>query len=119
MRSEAGAHLWDAAEAAKLVDEFVRGRTESEFSSNLLIRSATERQMEILGEALNRLRRDDAETAARVPDLEKIIGMRNIITHQYGEIDYEIVWRAATTGIPALIPILNNLVDEARGTLGL
>ena len=115
MRSEAGAYLWDAAEAARLMDEFARGRTEDEFNSDLMIRSAIERQAEILGEALNRLRRDDADTAARVPDLEKIVGMRNIIAHEYGDIDYEIVWRAATTGIPALIPDLNELVDDARG----
>lgn len=53
MRPEAGAHLWDAAEAAK--------------------------NIELLGEALNGQRRDDPETAARVPGLDKIIGMRNII----------------------------------------
>lgn len=119
MRPEAGAHLWDAAEAAKLVQEFSGSKTEAEFNSDLLIRSAVERQMEILGEALNGLRRDHAATAARVPDLDKIIGMRNIIAHEYGDIDYEIVWRAATTAIPALIPVLSGLVDEARGAAGL
>jgi len=119
MRPEAGAHLWDAAEAARLVDQFASGRTEAEFNSDLIIRSAIERQLEILGEALNRLRRDDVDTSARVPDLGKIIGMRNVISHEYGEIDYEIVWRAATTGIPALLPVLDDLVDEARRAAGL
>lgn len=85
MRPEAGAHLWDAAEAARLVHEFARGTTEAEFNSDPVIRSATERQLEVLGEALNRLRRDDAGTAARVPDLDKIVGMRNIIAHEYGD----------------------------------
>lgn len=119
MRPEAGAHLWDAAEATKLVHEFASGRTEAEFNSDLLVRSAIERQLEILGEALNRLRREDASTADRVPDLDKIIGMRNVIAHEYGDIDYEIVWRAATTAIPALIPVLSELVGEARDTAGL
>jgi uncharacterized protein with HEPN domain len=41
--------------------------------------------------------------------------MRNIIAHEYGNIDYEIVWRASTTDIPALVPLLVELVDEARG----
>lgn len=84
-----------------------------------MIRSAIERQFEILGEALNRLRGDDAETAARVPDLDKIVGMRNIIIHEYGDIDYEIVWRAAKTAIPVLVAVLNELVDEARDAAGL
>lgn len=119
MRREAGAHLWDAAEAAQLVHEFAHGKAVAEFNSDLLIRSAVERQLEILGEALNRLRRDDADTAARVSDLDKIVGMRNIIAHEYGDIDDEIVQRAVTTNVPALIPVLGELVDEARAAAGL
>lgn len=119
MRPEAGAHLWDAAEAARLVRTFARGKNEADFTSDLVVRSAVERQLEILGEALNRLRRVDAETAARVPDLDKIVGMRNILAHEYGDIDYEIVWRAATVGVPALVPVLGELVDEARRGAGL
>ncbi len=119
MLREAGAHLWDAAEAAKLVCEFASGRTKAEFNSDLVIRSAIERQLEILGEALKRLRRDDADTAARVPGLDRIVGMRNVLAHEYGDIDYEILWRATTTEIPTLIPILNQLVDEAWGAAGL
>ncbi|MFT4052708.1 MAG: DUF86 domain-containing protein [Microbacterium sp.] len=119
MRPEAGAHLWDAAEAARLVHEFARGKTEADFASDLVVRSAVERQLEILGESLNRLRRDDADTAARVPDLDRIVGMRNILAHEYGAIDYEIVWRAATAGVSALILVLDKLVDEARRGAGL
>lgn len=118
MQPEAGAPLWDSSEAAKLVHEFVGSKTEADFTSDLMIRSAIERQLEILGEALNRLRRLDADTAARIPELDKIVGMRNIIAHEYGYIDYEIVWRAATIKIPALIPVLNELVDEAWGAAG-
>lgn len=119
MLPESGAPLWDAAEAAGLVLEFVGEKTEDEFISDLVIRSAIERQLEILGEALNRLRRIDSDTAALIPDLDKIVGMRNIIAHEYGHIDYEIVWRATTTRIPALIPVLKDLVDEAREIAGL
>lgn len=119
MQPEAGAHLWDAAEAAKLVHEFAGSTSEDEFTSDLIVRSAVERQLEVLGEALKRLRRDDAPTSARVPGVDKIIGMRNIIAHEYGHIDYEVVWRAATTSVPALIPVLDKLVDEARDAAGL
>lgn len=119
MQPESGAHLWDAAESARLVRDFARGKTEADFISDLLIRSAIERQLEVLGEALNRLRKYDVFTANRVPDLDRIIGMRNILAHEYGEIDYEIVWRAATVSIPALIPVLDELVQEARDAAGL
>lgn len=119
MRPEAGAHLWDAAEAARLVREFASGKSEAEFNSDLVVRSAIERQLEIVGEALKRLRRDDADTAARVPGLDRIVGMRNVLAHEYGDIDYEILWRATRTEIPALLPILAKLVNEARDAAGL
>lgn len=119
MLPKAGAHLWDAAEAARLALEFASGKSEAEFNSDLVVRSAIERQLEILGEALKRLRRDDADTAARVPGLNRIVGMRNVLAHEYGVIDYEILWRLTTTEIPELIPILTQLVDEARGAAGL
>ena len=45
--------------------------------------------------------------------------MRNIIAREYGYIDYEIVWGAATARMPALIPVLEDLVDEARSIAGL
>ncbi|MFT4123822.1 MAG: DUF86 domain-containing protein [Microbacteriaceae bacterium] len=98
---------------------FARGKTGADFISDLVVRSAVECQLEILGEALSRLRRDDVDTAARVPDLDKIVGMRNILAHEYGDIDHEIVWHAATSGVPALIPVLDGLVDEARRGAGL
>ena len=49
MQRKTGAHLWDAAEVAKLIREFAGGKTEEEFISDLVVRSAIERQLEILG----------------------------------------------------------------------
>ncbi|MBM9462399.1 DUF86 domain-containing protein [Aeromicrobium sp. YIM 150415] len=117
MRRESPAHVWDAVESATAVRTFVAGRTESEFLSDLLLRSAVERQLEILGEALNRLRQIDPETATRIPDLRRIIGMRNVIAHEYGTVDYEIVWSAVTTRVPELIGFLQSLLEEAPTTL--
>ena len=113
MQPEAAAHLWDAATAARLVSKFVAGQSEQAFNADLLVRSAVERQLEILGEALNRLRRDDPATAERVPDVHRIIGMRNVIAHEYGEVDYEIVWAVTTTRIPRLIDTIDRLLYEA------
>lgn len=113
MQPESAAHLWDAATAAKLICDFVAGKTEEEFNQDLLVRSAVERQLEVLGEALNRLRRDDQPTADRVPDAHKIIGMRNVIAHEYGELDYGIVWAATETRVPRLIATFDLLLAEA------
>lgn len=113
MRSEAAAHIWDASEASKAVRQFTADTTEDAFLHDLLRRSAVERQLEILGEALNRLRRDDPATAGQVPELDNIVGMRNVIAHEYGDVDYKLAWSAVTTRIPRLISVLAGLLEEA------
>lgn len=117
MRPDAGAHLWDAAEAAKNILIVAEGKTRTSLDDDILVRSAIERLFEILGESLGRLRRDDPATAARVPGLDKIIGMRNIIAHEYGAIDYEIVWGTVTNQVPKLIVVLSELVAEAMPSI--
>lgn len=106
------AYLWDAHYACTLVLSFVKGLDGEEFHSNLLVQSAVERQLEILGEALNRLRRSDPETAAVVPDLDRIIGMRNIIAHQYGVVDHAIVWSVVQTRVGPLAERLAELLER-------
>ncbi len=106
------AHLRDAHQACLAELSFVEGIDVHEFQVNLLVQSAVERQLEILGEALNRLRRTDAQTAAEVPDLERIIGMRNIIAHEYGTVDHEIVWAVVDARLSPLAARLASLLED-------
>ena len=56
MRREAKAFLWDAAKAADAITEFLRDKKFEDFDRDLMLRSAVERQFEIIGEALTQLR---------------------------------------------------------------
>jgi uncharacterized protein with HEPN domain len=56
--------------------------------------AALERKFEILGEALNRAEQSDPELADHLPELRRIIGMRNRIIHGYDAVDEEILWDA-------------------------
>lgn len=78
-----------------------------------MLRSAVERQFEIAGEAMNRLRNLDAETAERVPNMHKIVGMRNILIHGYAEVNDLTVWRTATENLDELVASLDALLQEA------
>jgi len=73
--------LWDAREAIDLIFAFTAGRTRDEYTRDPMLRSAVERQFEIVGEALNQLRQTDKATAARILDLPKAIGLRNVLIH--------------------------------------
>lgn len=84
---------------------------EASFKGSLLLMSAVERQLEILGEALNRLRQSDPQTAEQIPDVHRIIAMRNITAHEYGVVDYAIVWSVVTTRLSPLAVALHELLQ--------
>lgn len=74
MPPEWAAHVWDAAEAARAVADFVAGKNRADYENNRMLRSAVERQLDILGQALKHLRRLTPAKAERVRDAHQIIG---------------------------------------------
>lgn len=70
------------------------------------------RRFEIIGEAASRL---SSETQALFPSLpfRSMRGMRNIIAHDYGEVDLELVWKTATSDLPGLIETLERYFEGA------
>lgn len=76
MRRDPKSLLWDAREAANAIVAMTAGKSFADFDGDIVLRSAVERQFEILGEALGRLARLDAALAARIPDLRQIVAFR-------------------------------------------
>ncbi len=87
-------------------------KTFSNFDGDIVLRSAVERQFEILGEALGRLARLDFELAARIPDLRQIVAFRNILIHGYATIDRARVCRTVQEDLPRLRDALLRLHDD-------
>lgn len=67
-----------------------------------MLRSAVERQLEIIGEALNRLSQAAPEVAAVIPQYRDAIGLRNILIHGYAVIDDDIVRQTVQRELPSL-----------------
>jgi uncharacterized protein with HEPN domain len=116
MRPEASALLWDARKAVGLIMQFVADRSWSNYRSDPMLRSAVERQFQIIGEALNRLSKVDPETAAEVPDLARIVAFRNVLVHGYAVIDDELVWEVATTRVAVLANTFDSLLSRETHT---
>lgn len=104
-------YLWDARQAAERVAGFVAGRTWSEYEADLLLRSAVERQLEIVGEALNKLRQADPHLAAEITDLGRIVAFRNVLIHGYATVDDRLVWEIATERTEQLVETLSHLLE--------
>jgi len=72
------AYLFDIAEACRLVLEFTRTRSAGDYATDPMLRSAVERQLEIMGEALAQaLRHHPGLLAGRIPEAPRIIAFRN------------------------------------------
>ena len=106
METDQLGRLRDILEAARLHRLFyVKDITAAEFSANKEKQDAVIRRIEIIGEAAAHL----AEATHRaVPDLafRKMRGMRNIVAHDYANVDLHIVWEVATLYMPEICAVL-------------
>ena len=76
------------------------------------MRLATERLLEIIGEALSIALRQASELEEQLPESRKAIGLRNRIIHGYDKLDNAIVWSIVRDNIPGLADALKKLLDE-------
>ena len=65
-----------------------------------MVRSAVERQLVVIGEALNPLTRLDPAIAAKISDHRRIIGVRNILVHSYAKVDDRVIWSIVRDKVP-------------------
>lgn len=95
-------YLYDIQEAAERIVAFVDGRSFSDYQQDHLLRSAVERQFEIIGEALGQLARKAPSVAEQIPEYRRIIAFRNVLIHAYATIDDRLVWGVVEDKLPAL-----------------
>ncbi len=100
------ASLWDALEAARRISSYVGGITFDEYANSNITRAAVERELTIVGEALNRLSPVTTEAHPEI-SIPGIVGLRNRIIHEYEKIEHERIFTIATERIPELIAQLS------------
>jgi uncharacterized protein with HEPN domain len=102
-------YLLDILEAAKKACSYVAGITKEVFLKDTLCQDAVIRRLEIIGEAARRLSPEARQT---LPGLawNAMIGMRNVLVHEYDDVDLHVVWETVQKDLPSLIAILEPLV---------
>jgi uncharacterized protein with HEPN domain len=97
--------LLDLITAAREIESFLAGVESARFESDKLLRCEVERQLIVIGEAAKRLSDSFKASTPTVP-WKAIVGLRNILAHEYGEILAERVWLVATRDLKSLVETL-------------
>ena len=95
-------YLFDISEACDNIATFTSGRTFSDYQADPLLRSAVERQFEIIGEALNQALQLMPALSDKISNTRDIIAFRHRLIHGYSSISDEVVWGIIEASLPVL-----------------
>lgn len=105
-------YLIDILEARDRILEYTRSMTYKDFAKSKITTDAVVRNLEVIGEAARKL---PSEVKEKSPEIEwhKIIGLRNILTHEYFGIDAQIVWDVIENKLEPLGVASKRLLEES------
>lgn len=105
-------HLHDVLTAIEEIESFFGDRPKlfEDFCGNLCLRRATERNIKIIGEAMNRILK--AEKNIAITNARKIVDARNYIIHGYDSLSVDILWSMVINHLPRLKEEVTNLLSQ-------
>ncbi|HEX2643334.1 MAG TPA: DUF86 domain-containing protein [Thermoanaerobaculia bacterium] len=103
------ASLLDMLDAARLAVQYIAGKSYGDFLSDLQCQDAVIRRIELIGEAARRVSAETQDLYSQLPWRE-MVSMRNLMIHQYDEIDLSVVWDTVNRDLPGLIESLGEIL---------
>ena len=105
------AYLWDMREFAREALKLVRGIEFERIEKETMRRLALERALELLGEIAKRVS-PGLQAAHPAVGWRDLIGQRNVLAHDYGEIDHRRLYDSARVKVPLLLVELDRILGE-------
>lgn len=103
MNQTARSNLEDVLDSCRFIHTTCATRSFDDYEKDRLFRRAIEREFEIVGEALKRIRDEDESTFDTIAHAQSIVGFRNRLAHGYDSIDDAIVWGVISGHLPLLL----------------
>jgi uncharacterized protein with HEPN domain len=111
------ANLWDMLTAGEMIQRFLDNKTFEDFLQDDMLRAAVERNLGIIGEAARRLSEEFKQEHPEIP-WARIIAQRNILIHEYNDIDYRKIWEVISFHLPRLIDRIRLLIPPLPPEVG-
>ncbi|MCP9940997.1 DUF86 domain-containing protein [Cyanobium sp. ATX 6E8] len=99
-------------EAGQAIHQAIAGISLDEYGNSRLIRSSVEREFITIGEALTQLSQRDQALFGEIEPAPQIISFRNKLTHEYININNQLVWGVIKTNLPVLVDQCRQLLDR-------
>ena len=103
-------YLADMRDSARLAIEYLNDVSFEDYARNSLLQDAVVRRIEVLGEAANRVGQVIRDSMPQIP-WHEIRGMRNVLAHQYDDIDHRIIYNVVRNNLPAVINMIDSYLD--------
>ena len=107
-------YLNDMIQVGEAINTFTSGKDFTDYETDLMLRSAVERQLEIVGEALNQLLIHAPHLEPRFSYRREIKNFRNILAHEYMRLDHAIVWGILEKFLPTLMQETKDILLELQ-----
>jgi len=102
-------YLFDIITSINSIYDYLgENRDFNQYLENKLLRRAVERELEIIGEASNRILKLDSEFP--IDNARKIVDLRNWVIHGYDKVDDVIIWGILSNHLPKLKEQVENLM---------
>ncbi|MEX1095318.1 MAG: DUF86 domain-containing protein [Planctomycetales bacterium] len=107
-------NLADVLDSARLAMSYVQNVPWEEFSGNVQLQDAVIRRLELIGEAARRVSEEGRRQYAQLP-WSQMIGMRNVMIHQYDAVDLGVVWDTIQRDLPPLVRAIEEIFSGGDG----
>ncbi|SRR5258708_7425011 len=104
-------YLTHILEATKSIQAQIKEITKEQFENSELLQGFVERKLEIIGEATKRIPEDFKQQYPNIP-WKDMAGMRDILIHQYTEVDEDIVWKTIKQKISPLREQIETIISD-------
>ncbi|MFQ5494138.1 MAG: DUF86 domain-containing protein [Phycisphaerae bacterium] len=94
--------MFDMLDSCRFLLDLTKNEHVEKYEEDRVFRSAVERELQIIGEAMLQLKTLDPRTAATFTESDRIIGFRHVLVHGYHNLDTHLVWLVIKEKLPAL-----------------
>lgn len=106
--------LYDIKFAIEEIDGYFDNKQKDffQYRKNIMLKRAIERNLEIIGEAMNRILKRDTSFENKIANAKSIIGLRNQVIHAYDTFSDENIWSVLIIHLPKLKSEINKLIED-------